>query len=193
MLNPNGKSCFFFYEDSSIVKILPKTIEHAYLAILDDDLKTAAAVFSRIDSPRAKWGEVLIQVLKGNLSKYPTYFQIRNFYEIDLDFLLKNEKIHDVEQLLGALEIFSPINQEVYKYAARAMYENRLYSAALRYMEKSKKIYYNDAELHFMLAKYYLRINDIENAQFYIDVCLELIPKYYPAEVLKHQIECKWF
>ncbi len=192
MLTLNGNNFFFFDEDVSSVKIIPDSLEHGYLLVLNDDLRSAETLFNLIDSPRARWAEVLISVLKGFLHKYPTYFQIRNFYEIDLDFLLKNEKIHYVEQLLGALEIFSSINQEVYKYAARVMYENKLYSAALKYMNKSKKIYYNDAELHFMLAKYYLRVNDFDNADFYVKECLNLIPGYYPAELLKQKIEDKW-
>ena len=193
MLTLNGNNFFFFYGDVSGVNIFPATLEHGYLLILNDDLDAAIRVFSDLDSPRAKWALVLISILKGFLDKYPTYFQIRNFYEIDLDFLLKNEKIGYVEQLLGALEIFSSINQEVYKYAARVMYENKLYSAALKYINKSYKIYYNDAELHFMLAKYYLRVNDFEHADFYINECLNLIPEYYPALVLKRQIEEQWF
>ena len=58
---------------------------------------------------------------------------------------------------------------------------------------RSKKIYYNDAELHFMLAKYYLHVNDCELALFYIDECLKLIPDYYPAHLLKQKIEERWF
>ena len=153
MLTLNGNNFFFFSENVSSIKIKPNALEHAYLLILNEDLDSAKFLFKTIDSPRGLWGEVLVSVLQGFIDKYPTYFQIRNFYEIDLDFLLKNEKIHYVEQLLGALDVFSSINQEVYKYAARVMYENKLYSAALRYMNKSKKIYYNDAELHFMLSK----------------------------------------
>ena len=192
MLTLNEDKIFFFSADASAVKIYEGSIEHAYLLILYNDLNAASAIFEQIDSPRAKWGEVLVSVLKGFLQKYPTYFQIRNFYEIDLDFLLKNERINYTELMLGALEVFSSINQEVYKYAARVMYGNKLYTAALKYMNKSKKLYYNDAELHFMLAKYYLRVNDFDNSEFYINECLNLIPDYYPAMILKQKIEDKW-
>ena len=186
---PNDKNFFFFYEDSSFLKIVPNSIEHAYLAILNEELEVAANIFSKIDSPRAFWGKILVDILKGYLPSFPTYFQIRNFFEIDLDMLLKNEKISYVEQILGSLDILSTINQEIYKYTARVMYVNRLYSAALKYMNKSKKIYYNDAELHFMLAKYYLHVNDYEQALFYDEECLKLIPDYYPAILMKQQID----
>lgn len=192
MLTFNQDKFFFFYEDCSFLEILPDSVEHAYLAILNDDLDTAEAVFAKLDSPRARWGKVLVCILKGFIKEFPTYFEIRNFLEIDLDLFLKNEKLDYVEQILGSLEILSAINQEVYKYAARVIYVNKLYSASLKYLEKSKKIYYNDAELHFLFARYYLRVNDCEEALFYINECLRLIPDYYPALQLKQKIEECW-
>lgn len=192
MLTLNQDKFFFFYDDCSCVKFLPGSIEHAYLAVLNDDLETAENIFKKLDSPRAKWGRVLVCILRGFLKELPTYFEIRNFLEIDLDLFLKNEKLEYVEHILGSLEILSAINQEVYKYAARVIYINKLYSASLKYLEKSKKIYYNDAELHFLLARYYLRVNDYEEALFYINECMRLIPDYYPAIVLKEKIEEQW-
>ena len=189
MVSSNKQKIFFFYTEGKGVTIRPNSIEHAYLAILNDDLYSAEEIFSSNDSPRARWGEILVSVLRGYVEIYPTYFQIRNFLEIDLDFLLKNEKLDYVEQLLGALEFFSGINQETYKFAARVMYENNLLSAAYNYMQKSKEIYYNDAELQFMLARYFLRVHDTEEACFYINECLKLIPDYYPALVIKQKIE----
>ena len=189
MKGHNNEQLFFFYEDCSDLEIAPNSLEHAYLAILNDDLNAAFTIFENLDSPRAKWGRILITILKGFMPEYPTYFEIRNFLEIDLDFLLKNNKINYVEQCLGALEILSSINQETYKFAARVMLENRLFSAAIKYMEKSKEINYHDPELHFMFAKYYTDNSKYEEAYFYINECLKLLPTYYPALIMKEQIE----
>lgn len=185
----NEKIHFFFSDKPELPEIYPGSVSHAYLSILNDDLDTAYMVFSDIDSPRGKWGCSLVTVLKGFLTKYPTYFGIRNFFEIDLDFLLKNNKIHYVEQCLGALEVFSAINQETYKFAARVMLENHLISSALKYLEKSKQIFYNDAELHFIYAKYYMDIKNYPSAYFYVNECLKLLPGYYPALVMKQKID----
>ncbi len=189
MVSANKQKFFFFYSNNKDVIIRPNSIEHAYLAVLNEDLISANKIFFSIDSPRAKWGRVLVSVLKGYIENYPSYFQIRNFLEIDLDFLLKNEKLDYVEQLLGALEFFSGINQETYKFTARVMYENNLLSAAYNYMQKSKETYYNDAELHFMLARYFIRVHDYELAYFYINECLNFIPDYYPAILMKQKID----
>lgn len=174
-------------------EITPGSLEHAYLCILNDDLEAAKKIFSNIDSPRARWGKTFCQILNGCLEDYPTYFLIRNFLEIDLDFLIKNEKLDYAEQFLGSLELLTGINQETYKFAARVMYANNLLSIAFNYMEKSKKIYYNDPELHFMLAKYYTDIHDMPNAYISINECLRILPDYYPAKLLKEQIEEKLF
>ena len=78
---------FFFGNSECSIKFKPLSVEHAYLAILNNDLDSAAAVFEAIDSPRARWGRSFVDILKGYIENYPTYFEIRNFLEIDLDFL----------------------------------------------------------------------------------------------------------
>jgi hypothetical protein len=69
------------------------------------------------------------------------------------------------------------------------MLVNKLYTAALKYMEKSKNIYYNDPELHFMYSKYYMDIGSYSDSYYYINECLKLLPTYYPAKLLKQRIE----
>ena len=178
---------FFFTKDSDIF-FKPGSIEHAYFAILNDDLDTAQTVFENIDSPRAKWGKVFVSILKGYIEIYPTYFEIRKFLEIDLDFLIKNEKMSYIELILGSCEILTEINQETYKYIARVMLENKLYKAAKSYLDKSKDIFYNDPELHFLFAKYYIKMKDCEQADFHLDECLNILPDYYPARRLQKEL-----
>jgi len=179
---------FFFNEESRNKTFKPRSIEHAYLAILNDDLETAQAVFESIESPRARWGIAFVDILKGYIEHFPTYFEIRNFLEIDLDFLLKNEKFDYVGHILGSLETLCKTNQEVYKYVARVMYENKLYKSAREYMEKSQEVFYNDPELQFMFAKYYLNDRNYSDAKSHIEECLNILPEYFPAIELKKQI-----
>lgn len=178
----------FFFSKNEEYNFSAGGVEHAYLLILNDDLEAARVIFKSVDSPRARWGVALIDILSGYVENYPTYFEIRNFLEIDLDFLLKNEKINYVELVLGALDMLVDINQEVYKYVARVMFENKLYKAAREYLEKSKNIFYNDPELHFMLAKYYIKTREYDKADFYLDECLNTLPDYYPAKCLQKEI-----
>lgn len=177
---------FFFSKND--VEFEPKSLEHAYLAILNDDLQSALEVFKINHSPRAKWGIVLCEILKGHIVSTPSYFQIRNFLEIDLDFLLKNEKIDYVEMVLGSVDYLAEINQEAYKFTARVMFENKLYNVAQKYMEKSKKYLYSDPELHFMLARLYITLHNFEQAEYYLGECLKILPNYYPAKVLRNEV-----
>lgn len=182
---------FFFDDTVNNFIFKPRSVEYAYLAILKDDLNTARLVFESIDSSRAIWGKALVDILSGYTEKFPTYFEIRNFFEIDLDFLIKNNKTHYIEQLLSSLKYLSQINQEVYKYTARVMLENKLYNSALEYMEKSKELFYNDPELHFILAKFYASQNNFKQAIFYIDECLKIVPSYFPALKIRKEISSK--
>ena len=178
----------FFFSPNETTIFKPKSVEHAYLAVINNDLETALKTFENIDSPRALWGVAMVNILNGYLEKYPTYFEIRNFYEIDLDFLLKNEKIEYVENLLGALEILSKINHEVFKYTARVMLVNNLPEIAKKYLDKSREIFYNDVELHYIYAKYYFDNKQFNKANFHIDECISFLPDYHPAKVLKKEI-----
>ncbi len=184
-----NKEKFFFFDENINIEI--NSLEHAYLCILNNNLDIAYSIFNMNDSPRAFWGKSLIEILKNYLEHYPTYFQVRNFLEIDLDFLIKNEKFAFVESLLGSLDILLGINQEVYKFAARVMLHNKLYKIAYNYMVKSKEFYYNDPELHFMFASYYYNSLNFEAANYSINECLKLISNYYPAIELKSKIEEK--
>lgn len=178
----------FFFSKNNDAHYEAGSVEHAYLCILNDDLESAKTILKTIDSPRAKWGKAFVDILFGYIEEYPTYFEIRNFLEIDLDFLIKNEKIAYVEQVLGALDLLLDINQETYKYVARVMFENRLNKACREYLEKSKAIFYNDPELHFMFAKYYFKTRDYEKADFHLDECLNILPDYFPAKTLQKEI-----
>lgn len=178
----------FFFTEENISTFKPNSVEHAYLAILNDELDIAQEIFNSLDSPRANWGLTLTDILKERVEHYPTYFEIRNFLEIDLNFLIKNEKIDYVELLLGALEYLTNVNIETYKYVARVMIENHIDRAAEKYLEKAKKTFYNDVELHFLYAKYNLQKKEYHLAYKNIKECLNFLPDYFPAKKLQDEI-----
>lgn len=183
------KHIFLFSSNLTEIKIRPNSIEHAYLLILQNDIKNAKKLFQKIDSPRGNWGSIFCDILQGFIKEFPTYFQLRNFLEIDLDFLIKNQKVEYIEQVLGALETLSIANHEIYKYVARVMQANNFPQLTHKYLQESKHIYYNDPELLYMLAKYYLDTKDVTNANFYIEECIKILPNYYPAQLIKRKIE----
>ena len=110
----------FFFSNNYDTEFKPKSLEHAYLAIVNNDLATARVVFEGLDSPRAKWGKALVDILIGYIEKYPTYFEIRNFLEIDLDFLIKNKKwLSHLRQPLRFYTFFFISTADMMQAAAR--------------------------------------------------------------------------
>ena len=63
-----------------------------------------------------------------------------------------------------------------------------MYKVAREYLEKSKKVFYRDPELHFMYAKFYLKTREYELADYHLDECLNILPDYYPALALQKEI-----
>ena len=68
------------------------------------------------------------------------------------------------------------------------MLENRLNKSAFEYLMLAKDCFYNDPELHFLFAKYYLKMRDFHQADYHLDECLNVIPEYYPAKILQKEI-----
>ena len=163
-------------------------IRDAYSELLNDNLKKAEFLFKKTDSPRAHWGISLIQIINGYIERYPSYFEIRNFLEIDLDFLLKNNKNDYVKRVFNSVDLLENINQETYKYCARVLYENKLYDKSLEYLKKSAEVFYNDPELHVLFAKYYLNTGEYNLSNWYLDECIKICPDYFPAKKMKSQI-----
>lgn len=180
----------FFFSKENIIEFKTKSIEHAYLTLLNDEPDNAYKIFAESDSPRSNWGKTLTEIINGCIVRFPTYFEIRNFLEIDLDFLLKNKKIDYIENILGSLKILININNETYKYVARVMLENNFDDTAKKYLDKSKDVFYNDVELHFLYAKYYIKTSKYHLAYKHINICLEFLPDYFPAKKIKQEI-CK--
>ena len=56
MVNFSKGKIFFFYPNCSDIKIIPNSLEHAYLCLLNNDLSSAKAIFSKM-TIRVGFGE----------------------------------------------------------------------------------------------------------------------------------------
>jgi len=166
-------------------------LEYGYALVLSGDLENAYKVFSSIDSHRADWMLKLIPIMQKSFSLYPTYFQIRNFLEIDLSMLFKTNQIEYINNILLASEMFQSVNNESFKCIGRALLKNGFPNEAKVFFDKSMENYYRDVELHYLFVEYYLYINDIENAKKSVENCLKLNPDYYPAKRMKEILQPK--
>ena len=165
-------------------------LENAYSLLFNEDLENAKFAFSQIkDSDvRAKWALFMISLIEGNVKEYPTYLQLRNFLEIDLNLLIHYFKGDYVEKIIRYCDFMFTINPEVYKFIGRVLYNNNLEQQALFFLEKAKSYFWHDPELHYLLAYIYYQNDNKTEALKCIENCLDVLPKYFPAEDLKRKI-----
>lgn len=163
-------------------------LETAYALFLSGNLIEAEFLLHNIDSIRANWLKELICLIKTDGMPNVTYFQIRNFLELDIDLLIRAQKTNYLEKLLAYSVILTEVNKETYKLISRVLFNNNLISLAKYYFDLYKDVVFYDPELHFMYAKYYILKKEYQSALKAINYCLEVLPEYFPARKLKQEI-----
>lgn len=161
-------------------------LELGYSYLLQENLENAKKIFSTIEveDKRAHWGLFLTNLFNDTFKEYPTYFELRNFLEIDLNIFINTYKGNFVEKLISYADFFVTINPEVYKYLGRVFINNNFYQYGMFFLNRAKDYFYNDPELHYILAEYYYKQNDYTQSQKAINVCLDILPDYFPAKQL---------
>lgn len=111
------KGCKTYFENNNYY------VEAGYCCIVLDELDKAKELFQKVQEvdTRAKWGLILLQMIKGDILTFPTYFQIRNFLELDLSILILYCKGEYVEkssdmQILWLITIRSVTNLSVGRF-----------------------------------------------------------------------------
>jgi hypothetical protein len=161
-------------------------LEYAYCRLFAGDVKTAQFEFRKLEHLdfRADWGNKLTGFINCNVVNLPSYFQVRNFLEIDLNLLINARQPEYVENIINGADLFYSVNPESYKFISRVMLFNDYVDIALFYLLKAKEKFYYDPEMHFMLANCYIKNNDILLAKKSLINCLTILPEYYPARKL---------
>ncbi|MBQ8459665.1 hypothetical protein IJ541_06145 [bacterium] len=175
------KGCKVFFEENGYFT------EAGYCYIILDKLDKAQEMFSKAKdyNNRAKWGLFLLQLINGNISSFPTYFQVRNFLEIDLGLLILYCKGDYVEKIIRYADFMAYYNPECYKFIGRVFWANNLMSASMFFLRKAKDKFYHDPELHYLLAYiYYHNEKNISQCKKSLNTCLEILPDYAPAKNL---------
>ena len=167
------------------------SFEYAYCLLLDDDLNGAERVLANIKDAdvRAHWLDFLISLIRLSANGYPTYFELRNFLEIDLNILLHYYKGNYVENILRYSDSLYTVNPETYKFIGRVLYNNGYIEQAKFFLDKAKNYFYNDPELHYLTAFVCYNENNYKGAEKALDNCLEILPEYFPAVDMKNKLK----
>ncbi len=179
------KGCKAYFENNNYY------VEAGYCCIVLDELDKAKELFQKVQEvdTRAKWGLILLQMIKGDILTFPTYFQIRNFLELDLSILILYCKGEYVEKIIRYADFMAYYNPECYKFIGRAFWANNLMSAAMFFLRRAKDKFYQDPELHYLLAYiFYHNDRNIDLAKKALGACLGILPEYAPAKKLYAQI-----
>lgn len=155
----------------------------AYCLFLRGKIDEAGVLLNLIrnSSPAVNWLLCLISIIKGDNKEVPTFLQIRNFYEADLNMLIFYKNFDMAKKICMNLGFLARYNKEVYKLTARVLLDNGWGQDAVTYLKKSIDIYYKDPEVHFILAEAYLLLGDIEKAKKEYQVSNDVTNGYYPA------------
>lgn len=179
------KGCKTYFENNNYY------VEAGYCCIVLDELDKAKELFQKVQEvdTRAKWGLILLQMIKGDILTFPTYFQIRNFLELDLSILILYCKGEYIEKIIRYADFMAYYNPECYKFIGRAFWANNLMSAAMFFLRRAKDKFYQDPELHYLLAYiFYNNDRNIDLAKKALGACLGILPEYAPAKKLYAQI-----
>ncbi len=187
LLTNKDKDCQRFFVENGYI------LENAYYELLSENLEKAKNLFRAIKNNdiRAHWADFMISLIEENIKEYPSYFELRNFLEIDLNILLTYFKGNYVEKIIRYCDFLFTINPEVHKYIGRVFYNNGYFEQGMFFLDRAKNYFYHDPELHYLLAYIYYNNNDFAQAQKAVDNCLGILPKYFPAENLLKQIQEK--
>lgn len=166
-------------------------VEAGYCYMILDNFTKAKKQFEKVKDAdiRGHWGLILLQMVEEKIFMPPTYFEIRNFLEADLDIFMTYCKGEIVQQIIKYADYMAFYNLECYKFIGRAFWAHNYMEPAMYFLNKAKDKLYNDPELHYLLAYIHYTNRDFSACKKEIDICLGILPEYAPAVVLKDKIK----
>lgn len=165
-------------------------LENGYYELLSDNIEKAKFIFDSIKDTdiRAHWASFMISMINSDIREYPSYFELRNFLEIDLNILLHYYKGDYVQNIIGYSDFLFTINPEVHKFIGRVFYNNNYIEQSMYFLEKAKNYFFHDPELHYLLAYIYYNNGDFLKSERALKECIYILPGYFPAVSLLKKI-----
>lgn len=155
----------------------------AYCEFLKGNLKETKAylMIEKEPSIASNWLNYLCEILQNNFACYTTYFQIRNFYEQDLEMLFKYDQKNFINKILHLGNILGKYNGEIHKFNGRVLKNNGYLDYAEECLLKSVDVCYNDPETHYLLGELYEEKGNLQRAKAEYQKAIDVNNGYYPA------------
>lgn len=177
LLTASGDNCQQFFEQNNCI------LELAYFRLYHQEPMLAYKLFMSLAESdiRAHWGAFLASICAKKISGYPSYLELRNFFEIDLNIMFAYYLGDYIEEICNYSDWLVTINSEVYKYIGRVFFKNNYMNLGFYFLKRALDYFYNDPELHYLLAEYHLTNEEKDEALKYAKSCLKVLPEYFPA------------
>lgn len=154
-----------------------------YCHIINENLEEAKVLINLVkeSSPNIKWLLGLIDILEDKEEIYLSYFEIRNFYEQDLELFFQYKKYEYIDKIIKKIQLLEYFNREIYKYTARVFFNNKIFDTAEGFLKKSLDIFYNDPETHYLLGEIYNLQGNLKLARKEFQTSTDVNNGYQPA------------
>lgn len=157
----------------------------AYCYFYKNEIKKAQEMSFIIknQSSASCWLNSICNLLLSKKEEPPSYMQIRNFFEQDLEMAFFYENKNLIEKLLENSPNLQIINGEVNKFCGRVLLHNNEDFMAEIYLKRSLNTFYQDPETHFLLGETYEKQGFIQEAIASYNRVIGINKSYYPAIV----------
>lgn len=155
---------------------------YVYALFLNGEYEEARKICNRENlTPFTEWIKFLSNIIENKITTPPTYFEIRNFYEQDLEMLFRYGKENEINKITALNKYLEMYNMEIHKYTARVYFNNARYEEGMKHLQKSLNICYKDPEIHYMLGEQYEKRGMKKEAEKAYRKAEEVSGGYLPA------------
>ena len=140
------------------------------------------------ESPARNWNLFFAETFRARVNVKPTYLQIRAFLERDMNLFLRLDLVAYVQQIIDISDYLFSINPETNKFIARAFLNNNYPDYAKEYLDRAFDFTTKDAELYYLLAKYYKTQGRTDKVKENLKEALRLSDNYVPAKLMLEEI-----
>lgn len=163
--------------------------QEGFCKLLNGDEQAAKEIWNKTsESPAVLWGQIIIGILESKISHFPTYFQIRNFFESTLSYMFEAQRYEYVEKLVSAKEFFAEFNIESYRIIGKVLLENNWLNLSKQYLEKAISELPQDYEAYYLLGLWYYQNKEYPKAKYFLKRCIDINDYYCSAAKLIKKI-----
>ena len=165
---------------------IPDPYQAGYCALLSGDVATAIRwwqpLIQKVNPNH--WALCLVGMVTGQMQRWPSMLQIRNYLEQDVYALAEAGQEGLLNNVLACAPILLQINPEAPKMMGRSLLYAQRVPQALTLLLLGQRTLPQDSEVYFHLGQCYASLSDWLQARRCLNQCLMINSDYKPAQWL---------